>query len=244
MYDAWYETSFGSYADRLEKKLVCRLLPEVNRKLVLDVGCGTGNYSIMLAGMGAYVVGVDAKLSMVAVAKERSKKLRLDYQVVLADACALPFIGGVFDVSVSILALCFIRVPETVVEEMRRTTKQTGQLIVGTLNRWSPYGICKKIRALFIESAYRHAIFHTPFELKTLVGASEWHSTIFALEWMPKWLLHALYRTDSQLRRILKPFGAFLATNQNTKTVAVRRVDQLFRFRSRDSDAGCSLATT
>jgi SAM-dependent methyltransferase len=176
----------------------------------------------MLAGMGAHVAGVDAELSMVAVAKERSKKLRLQCEVVLADAGALPFIGGVFDVSVSILALCFIRVPETVIQEMRRTTKQTGRLIVGTLNRWSPYGIGKKIRALFIESAYRHAIFHTPFELKTLVGASEWHSTIFGLEWMPKWLLHALYWTDSQLGRILKPFGAFLATNQITAHQIIR----------------------
>jgi ubiquinone/menaquinone biosynthesis C-methylase UbiE len=229
MYDAWYETSFGSYADRLEKRLISKLLPEVDRKLILDVGCGTGNYSMMLAGMGAHVVGVDAQLSMVAVAEERSKKLRLDCEVVLADAAALPFISGVFDVSVSILGLCFIRVPETVIQEMRRTTKQTGRLIVGTLNRWSPYGIGKKIRALFIESAYRHALFHTPFELKTLVGASEWHSTIFGLEWMPKWLLHALYWTDTQLGRIFKPFGAFLATNQMTAHQIIKTPQQKAR---------------
>lgn len=212
MYDAWYETAFGRYADRLEKNLVSKLLPEVNGKLILDVGCGTGNYSIMLAGMEAYVVGVDAQLPMVAVAKERSKKLRVDLQVVLAEASALPFRGGVFDLSVSILALCFIPFPGAVIEEMRRTTNQTGRVIVGTLNKWSPYGIGKKIKSLFIESAYRHAIFHTPFELRTLVGATEWQSTSFALEWMPKRLLQVLYRTDDQLGRIFKPFGAFLAT--------------------------------
>jgi len=209
-YDAWYATPFGRYADRLEKNLICRLVPEVNRKLVLDVGCGTGNYSIVLVGMGAHVVGVDAQLPMIAMAKLRSKKLRLDLEVVLADAVALPFRAGVFDLSVSILALCFIRHPRWVIEEMRRATKQGGGLIVGTLNKWSPYGIGKKIRSLFIESSYRHVTFQTPFELKTLLGAAEWHSTIFALEWMPRWLLRVLYWTDSQLGRIFKPFGAFL----------------------------------
>lgn len=212
MYDAWYERPFGRYADRLEKNLISKLLPEVNGKLILDVGCGTGNYSITFAVMGAYVVGLDSQLPMVAVAKERSRKLRLDLEVVLSDAGTLPFRAGVFDLSVSILALCFIRVTRCAIEEMRRTTKQSGRLIVGTLNKWSPYGIGKKIRSLFIESSYRSAIFHTPFELMRLVDVAEWHSTIFALEWMPKWLLEILYWTDNQLGRIFKPFGAFLAT--------------------------------
>jgi ubiquinone/menaquinone biosynthesis C-methylase UbiE len=211
-YDAWYEKPFGRYADRLEKSLIFKLLPEVTRKLILDMGCGTGNYSIMLAKMEANVVSVDAQLLMLTVTRERSKKLRLDIQAVLADARALPFRRGVFDHSVSILALCFICFPRTVIGEMRRTTKQTGRVIVGTLNKWSAYGICKKTRSFFIESAYRHAIFHTPSELRTLVGATEWYSTIFGLEWMPKWLLQALYRTDDHLGRIFKPFGAFLAT--------------------------------
>jgi SAM-dependent methyltransferase len=52
MYDAWYERAFGRYADRLEKNLVSKLLPEVNRKLILDMGCGTGKYSIMLSLIG------------------------------------------------------------------------------------------------------------------------------------------------------------------------------------------------
>lgn len=68
-YDAWYEKPFGRYADRLEKSLVSKLLPEVTRKLILDMGCGTGNYSIMLARMKAYVVSVDAQLPMVTITK-------------------------------------------------------------------------------------------------------------------------------------------------------------------------------
>ena len=223
-YDAWYERPFGRYADRLEKNLVTKLLPEVNRKLILDVGCGTGKYSIMLAMMGAYVVGVDSQLPMVAVAKERSRNLRLDLEVVISDAGTLPFRAEVFDLSVSILALCFIRLPRRAVEEMRRATKQRGGLIVGTLNKWSPYGIGKKIRSLFIESSYRHALFHTPFELMRLVGAEDWHSTIFGLEWMPKWLLEALYPFDNQLGRIFKPFGAFLATKVVILTAPAKAV--------------------
>jgi len=223
-YDTWYERPFGRYADRLEKNLISKLLPEVNRKLILDMGCGTGKYSIMLAMMGAYVVGVDSQLPMVAVAKERSRNLRLDLEVLLSDAGTLPFRDDIFDLSVSILALCFIRLPRRAVEEMRRTTKQSGGLIVGTLNKWSPYGIGKRIRSLFIESSYRHAIFHTPFELMRLVDAAEWHSTIFGLEWMPKWLLEVLYPFDNQLGRIFKPFGTFLATKVVILTAPAKAV--------------------
>ncbi|MFH0848355.1 MAG: hypothetical protein V1857_02480 [archaeon] len=43
-----------------------------------------------------------------------------------------------------------------------------------------------------------------------LVKSAKWYSIIFALEWMPKWLLQILYRIDAALGRILKPFAAFL----------------------------------
>jgi SAM-dependent methyltransferase len=178
--------------------------------------------------MGARVVGVDVELPMIIMAKLRSKKLGVDLEVVLADAGALPFRAGVFDLSVSILALCFTRFPRYVIEEMRRVTKQGGGLVVGTLNKWSPYGIGKKIPSLFIESSYRHAVFQSPFELKTLLCAAEWHSTIFAFEWMPGWLLRVLYRTDSQLARIFKPFGAFLAT----KTVILTMPNNAARYKA------------
>jgi len=221
MYDAWYETPFGRYADRLEKNLILNFLPEVNCRLILDVGCGTGNYSFMLARMGAFVVGVDTSLQMLAAAKERSKKLQAHLEFILADASMLPFRMGVFDLTLSILALCFIDTPINAAKEMKRVTKRNGMLILGTLNKWSSYGIGKKARALFIESSYQFAVFHTPIELKTLMGPAEWCSTIFALEWMPKWLLEIFYRIDIQLGRIFKPFGAFLATKSVTITPTV-----------------------
>jgi hypothetical protein len=81
----------------------------------------------------------------------------------------------------------------------------------------------KRTRSLFIELSYRSAIFHTPLELKRLVHAEEWDSTIFALEWMPKCLLQVFYWTDNQLGGIFKPFGAFLATKALSLTERPRK---------------------
>jgi len=198
--------------------LILKFLPEVKRRSILDVGCGIGNYSIMLARMGAWVIGVDASLPMIATVKERSRRLQLHLEVVLADAHMLPFRMNVFDLTVSILALCFIRLPSDAIKEMKRVTKYNGELVLGTLNKWSPYGISKKARSHFIESSYRSAIFHTPLELKRLAGSTKWCSTIFALEWMPKWLLDIFYCIDAHLGKVMKPFGAFLATRALTST--------------------------
>ncbi|WP_132029753.1 class I SAM-dependent methyltransferase, partial [Keratinibaculum paraultunense] len=40
---------------------------------VLDVGCGTGNFSIKLAKMGCEVVGIDVSKEMLKVAEEKAK---------------------------------------------------------------------------------------------------------------------------------------------------------------------------
>src|SRR3990172_2776063 len=50
-YDAWYETPLGSLCDRLEKDAIFALLKP--KGLVLDIGCGTGNYTLELS----FVVG-------------------------------------------------------------------------------------------------------------------------------------------------------------------------------------------
>ncbi|TCS85230.1 methyltransferase family protein, partial [Keratinibaculum paraultunense] len=39
----------------------------------MDVGCGTGNFSIKLAKMGCEVVGIDVSKEMLKVAEEKAK---------------------------------------------------------------------------------------------------------------------------------------------------------------------------
>jgi hypothetical protein len=45
-YEAWYDTPLGRTSDRIEKELVFSLSDAKDWGRVLDVGCGTGAYSV------------------------------------------------------------------------------------------------------------------------------------------------------------------------------------------------------
>lgn len=58
---------------------------ESERNLVLDLGCGTGTMSILLAKMGYDVIGVDNSSAMLNVAIEKSKREGLDILFLMQD---------------------------------------------------------------------------------------------------------------------------------------------------------------
>lgn len=70
---------------------------------VLDLCCGTGNASVLLAGRGYEVVGIDIAPEMIEAARrkagERWSEGRLEYRV--GDACAFS-LPGKFDLAISL----------------------------------------------------------------------------------------------------------------------------------------------
>jgi SAM-dependent methyltransferase len=70
-------------------------------KVLLDIGCSWGRWS-MAAGKKGYVpVGLDPSLGAVLAAKRLAKRLSLPFHGVVADARFLPFRPGSFDVAFS-----------------------------------------------------------------------------------------------------------------------------------------------
>lgn len=68
---------------------------------VLDIGCGTGNYTTALHGRGLGMVGLDRSNLMLRKARAKSSQLPL----VGADAAALPFPGHSFAGAICTLAI-------------------------------------------------------------------------------------------------------------------------------------------
>jgi SAM-dependent methyltransferase len=117
---------------------------------VLDVGCGTGSLTFELARNPRIeaVQGIDLVRAYIDHAQARSCDLRVSFRV--ADACELPFQDGVFDHSLSLLALQFVPDADRAVAEMRRVTRPGGTVAAAT---WDTRGGLLLYRIFFDTAA-------------------------------------------------------------------------------------------
>ncbi len=168
-YDAWYDAPLGAFVDAREKDAVFGLAGVRPGERALDVGCGTGNYTLELArqpllvslspmhpGSPAQVVGVDPAPAMLAIATRKAKGEGPPVHFVQAVAENLPFAPGSFDLVVSVTTLEFVASPEAAVAEMVRVVQPNGRLVVGVLNAWSLWALAYRRRE---GSVYEHAHF-------------------------------------------------------------------------------------
>jgi ubiquinone/menaquinone biosynthesis C-methylase UbiE len=105
------------------------LLPENAR--VLDVGCGTGAVSRVLAGWPRIgeVVGLDPSPSFLAKARELAVG-RAHLTFAEGDARELPFEDAAFDVALFHTTLCHVPMPERAIAEACRVLRPGGWLAV------------------------------------------------------------------------------------------------------------------
>jgi len=61
--------------------------------LVVDLGCGTGSLSVLLAERGHSVIGVDVSPVMLARAREKAERAGVDVAFVVGDAATPPVVG-------------------------------------------------------------------------------------------------------------------------------------------------------
>jgi SAM-dependent methyltransferase len=97
-------------------------------KAALDVGCGTGAFSRLLAQRSDQVVALDLSPRMIEIAKARSKPYsNIEFQV--ADATRWAFPVGVFDCVASIATLHHLPIEETLLK-MRGALRVGGTLAI------------------------------------------------------------------------------------------------------------------
>ena len=206
-YDHWYETAEGAMYDRLEKQAVARVLPSDGRgKELLDVGCGTGHWARFFGERGYRVAGIDVSPPMVRVAREKGIA---GASFAVADAHALPYDSGRFDVTAAITTLEFVRDPEVVLQEMVRCTRRPGGIVlVGALNA---LGRINRRRKAAGEPTYKEARFFSPRELRSLLSLYG-ETRVVSAAFVPQaaWLLPLAPLADTIARLLHLPNGAFV----------------------------------
>ena len=104
---------------------------------MLDVAAGNGNVSLAAARRWCDVVATDYVPALLERARERAAAERLDIEFREADAEALPFADGSFDVVVSTFGVMFTPDQDRAAAELVRVCRRGGK--IGLAN-WTPDG--------------------------------------------------------------------------------------------------------
>ena len=137
---------------------------------VLDIGCGTGSLAIATkrcVGPAGTVDGIDASPGMIARARRKAHKSRVDVTFTTGVAEALPYTDGRFDVVLSTLMLHHLPRPARAlcIREAARVVKPGGRVLV--VDFGSAQGKGREILAHF----HRHGHIE-PREIHELLGSA------------------------------------------------------------------------
>ncbi len=144
-YDAFsesYDAGRGAGYHKLIDEQAAELVRRVGEgKRVLEVGCGTGLILGRVARIARDVIGVDPSPGMLGHARRRG------LSVLLAEAGALPFEAGCFDVVCSFKVLAHVEDLRGCLDEMARVTRPGGAIVFDAYNPRSLRALIKQATA-------------------------------------------------------------------------------------------------
>ncbi|MGM0605212.1 MAG: class I SAM-dependent methyltransferase [Halobacteriota archaeon] len=125
----------GELIDTREKTAVLSALGPVEDKRILEVACGTGRFTVMLAERGADIVGLDISRAMMAKGREKARRAGVADHVefMRGDAARLPFPDDHFDAVFAMRFFHLADTPVTFLRELRRVSN--GQVFFDTFDR-------------------------------------------------------------------------------------------------------------
>ncbi|PSQ25653.1 SAM-dependent methyltransferase [Halobacteriales archaeon QS_9_68_17] len=131
----------GRLIDRREKEAVLDTVGPVDGKQILEIACGTGRFTVMLAERGADVVGLDISGPMLQQGREKARSAGVEdkLEFMRGDAGRLPFPDDHFDTVFAMRFFHLADTPAAFLSEMRRVSKD--QVFFDTFNRFSSRSI-------------------------------------------------------------------------------------------------------
>ncbi|MFC7058132.1 class I SAM-dependent methyltransferase [Halovenus salina] len=156
----------GRLINDREKQAVLDAVAPVEDKKMLEIACGTGRFTAMLAELGANIVGLDISAAMLQQGRERAQAAGVDNQLeyLRGDAARLPFPDNHFDTVIAMRFFHLMDEPEPFIKEMRRVASD--QIFFDTFNRTSA-------RSLYTWALPMGSRLYSRTEVSRLLGAAE-----------------------------------------------------------------------
>jgi len=119
---------FDIYRDYLNTPAFFDILPNIRNLFGLDIGCGEGYNTRLLAQKGARLKAIDISENFIRKAREAESDSPLNIDYLVASATELPFEDEQFDFATSFMCLMDLPKPDSALQEIYRVLKPTGFL--------------------------------------------------------------------------------------------------------------------
>ena len=126
---AWMQLAragYDTYRDHLNTPAFFAMLPDVRALTGLDIGCGEGHNTRLLAQRGARVTAVDIAENFIRYAREAETREPLGIEYRIASAVALPFADATFDFAIATMSLMDVPEYDRALAEAGRVIKPGG----------------------------------------------------------------------------------------------------------------------
>ena len=129
--EAWTllaRSGYDIYRDHLNTPAFFDMLPDVAGLEGLDIGCGEGHNTRLLAARGAHMQAIDISPTFIEKAKELEASAPAGINYAVASAVALPFADHRFDFATGFMSFMDVPELEKVISEACRVLKPGGFL--------------------------------------------------------------------------------------------------------------------
>ena len=174
-YDWWNKSGHYKLLHRLNPIRLQYILSkcDLNKKKVLDIGCGGGILSEELYKQGAKVTGLDSSSKSISIARQHAEQNNYDIKYINNS------IFEITDLDIYDFVICFemiehIDKPNDLIKKIKEHSSKKSGLFLSTINRNLKSFMLAKIMAEYVlnyvpKGTHQYAKFITPYELTTML---------------------------------------------------------------------------
>ncbi|MDD4135938.1 MAG: class I SAM-dependent methyltransferase [Candidatus Shapirobacteria bacterium] len=143
--------------------LMTSSLPKEKDSTVLDLGCGNGYWTKLLAKKYKKVVGIDNSQNLIQIAKSKRQLTNIEYKLVEIET-GFPFNNDYFDLVFSNMVIHYIKNINKLAKDLYRIIKPNGLIILSFA-----HPIFESTKNPYLKSTKTR----TPYKTSTLGGSAE-----------------------------------------------------------------------